>query len=158
MFYQQIKYLAQHNEILFENVFIDGNKIEANANRYTFVWKKAIYKNGEKMFSKIVALIEYVNVEELTEFIIEKETLIENIDAILDWLSLEKQNRKIEFVHGIGKRKSKIQKWTEQLIEYKQRQEKYDSSKKILSKRNSYSKTDTDATFMHMKVKKIICF
>ncbi|SFB44646.1 hypothetical protein SAMN04488528_10607 [Clostridium frigidicarnis] len=38
-----------------------------------------------------------------------------------------------------------------QLIEYKQRQEKYDSSKKILSKRNSYSKIDTDATFMHMK-------
>ncbi|SFB44639.1 hypothetical protein SAMN04488528_10606 [Clostridium frigidicarnis] len=62
------------------------------------------------MFSKIVALIEDVNVEELTEFIIEKETLIENIDAILDWLSLEKQNRNIEFVHGIGKRKSKIQK------------------------------------------------
>ncbi|AOR23575.1 IS1182 family transposase [Clostridium taeniosporum] len=151
LFYQQAKYLAEQKEILFENVFIDGTKIEANANRYTFVWKKSIYKNEEKMFDKIVALIEDVNVEELKDFIIGKETLIENIDAILDWLSLEKQNRNIEFVHGIGKRKSKIQKWTEQLIEYKQRQEKYDSSKEILSKRNSYSKTDTDATFMHMK-------
>src|SRR5476649_154071 len=30
LFYQQVKYLARHNEILFENVFIDGTKIEAN--------------------------------------------------------------------------------------------------------------------------------
>ena len=59
--------------------------------------------------------------------------------------------RNIEFVHGIGKRKTKIQKWTEQLSEYKERQEKYNLSKGIFSKRNSYSKTDTDATFMHMK-------
>jgi len=64
---------------------------------------------------------------------------------------LAKQNRNIDFVHGIGKRKTKIQKWTEQLREYKERQEKYNCSKKIFAKRNSYSKTDTDATFMHMK-------
>ncbi len=40
LFYQQVNYLANQNEILFENAFIDGTKIEANANRYTFVWKK----------------------------------------------------------------------------------------------------------------------
>ena len=43
LFYQQVNYLSKQNEILFENVFIDGTKIEANANRYTFVWKKSIY-------------------------------------------------------------------------------------------------------------------
>lgn len=151
LFYQQVNYLADQNEILFENVFIDGTKIEANANRYTFVWKKAIYKNEEKMFDKVVTLIENINVEELREFTIQKETLIEDIDKILEWLLLEKGKRKIEFVHGIGKRKTTIQKWTEQLSEYRERQEKYNCSKKILSKRNSYSKTDNDATFMHMK-------
>lgn len=151
LFYQQVNYLADRNEILFENVFIDGTKIEANANRYTFVWKKSIYKNEEKMFNKIVALVENLNVEELKEFTVQKETLLENINKILGWLLLEKKNRNIEFVHGIGKRKTTIQKWTEQLIEYKERQEKYNYSKKILSKRNSYSKTDPDATFMHMK-------
>jgi transposase len=147
LFYQQGNYLAKQNEILFENVFINGTKIEANANRYTFVWKKSIYKNEEKMFDKIVMLIEDINHTKVKEFIIEKETLVKNIE----WLSLEKQNRNIEFVHGIGKRKTKLQKWTEQLREYKERQEKYNCSKKIFSKRNSYSKTDTDATFMHMK-------
>ncbi len=79
MFYQQVKYLAEQNEILFENVFIDGTKIEANTNRYTFVWKKAIYKNEEKMFDKIVMLIQDINVSEIAEFIIEKETLLKNI-------------------------------------------------------------------------------
>ena len=79
MFYQQVNYLAKQNEILFENVFIDGTKIEANANCYTFVWKKSIYKNEEKMFNKIVMLIEDINVTEITEFIMEKETLLKNI-------------------------------------------------------------------------------
>ncbi|WP_160693480.1 IS1182 family transposase, partial [Clostridium sp. C2-6-12] len=151
LFYQQVNYLASQNEILFENAFIDGTKIEANANRYTFVWKKTIVKNEEKMFGKLLVLLENINLEELNEFTLQKETLIDDIDKILHWLVCEKKKRNIEFVHGIGKRKTKIQKWTEQLSEYKERQEKYNLSKRIFSKRNSYSKTDTDATFMHMK-------
>ncbi|CUU46557.1 transposase [Clostridium beijerinckii] len=151
LFYQQVNYLANQNEILFENAFIDGTKIEANANRYTFVWKKTILKNEEKMFDKILVLLENINLGELKKFTVQKETLIDDIDKILQWLEYEKKKRNLEFVHGIGKRKTKIQKWTEQLYEYKERQEKYNLSKKIFSKRNSYSKTDPDATFMHMK-------
>ncbi|MCR3761934.1 IS1182 family transposase [Clostridium felsineum] len=151
LFYQQVNYLAKEKELLFENVFIDGTKIEANANRYTFVWKKAIYKNEGKMFDKIIALVKNINLERLMEFTIERETLIDDINKILQWLLFEKEKRNIEFVHGIGKRKTAIQKWIEQLSQYKERQEKYNLSKKIFSKRNSYSKTDTDATFMHMK-------
>ena len=151
LFYQQVKYLATQKEILFENVFIDGTKIEANANRYTFVWKKAILKNEAKMFQKILALFETINIEELKDFTVQNETLMDDIDKVLQWLLFEKDKRNIEFVHGIGKRKTKIQKWTEQLTEYKERQEKYNFSKNMFSKRNSYSKTDPDATFMHMK-------
>ncbi len=151
LFYQQVNYLATKNEILFENAFIDGTKIEANANRYTFVWKKAILKNEGKMFDKILVLLEAINIEELERFTVEKETIVDDINKILQWLASEKKKRNIEFVHGIGKRKTKIQKWTEQLSEYKERQERYNLSKKLFSKRNSYSKTDPDATFMHMK-------
>jgi len=151
LFYQQVNYLATQNEILFENVFIDGTKIEANANRYTFVWKKAILKNEGKMFNKILVLLETINIEELKQFTVEKETMIDDIIKILEWLASEKMKKNIEFVHGIGKRKTKIQKWTEQLTEYKERQERYNFSKNLFSNRNSYSKTDPDATFMHMK-------
>ncbi|OOP75170.1 hypothetical protein CBEIBR21_03095 [Clostridium beijerinckii] len=134
LFYQQVNYLANQNEMLFENAFIDGTKIEANANRYTFVWKKAILKNEEKMFDKILVLLENINIEELKKITVQKETLIDDIDKIFQWLEYEKKKRNIEFVHGIGKRKTKIQKWTEQLSDYKERQEKYNLSKKYFQK------------------------
>ena len=96
LFYQQVKYLAAQKEILFENVFIDGTKIEANANRYTFVWKKTICKNEEKMFNKILTLVENINLEEVREFIVQKETLLDDIDKILKWLLYEKEKRNIQ--------------------------------------------------------------
>ena len=50
LFYQLVEYLKQNNEIEYENLFVDGTKIEANANKYTFVWKKAVSKNVTKMY------------------------------------------------------------------------------------------------------------
>ena len=49
LFYQLINKLIELNEIDLENVFIDGTKIESNANKYTFVWKKAVNKFYEKL-------------------------------------------------------------------------------------------------------------
>ena len=45
--------LKDFGEISGEEIFIDGTKIEANANKYTFVWKKAVTKNMAKRFEKI---------------------------------------------------------------------------------------------------------
>lgn len=151
LFYQQVKYLFNQDAILFDNLFIDGTKIEANANKYTFVWKKSINKNEEKMLIKIKDIVADINLKELTNFEIEKEGLISSIEDILKWLERLKSERSIEYVKGIGKRKTQIQKWSEKLLEYKERQEKYNSSKVLMENRNSYSKTDVDATFMHMK-------
>ena len=91
LFYQQVNYLATQNEFLFENGFINGTKIEANANHYTFVWKKAILKNEGKMFDKILVLLETINLEELKQFTVEKETMIDDIINILQWLESEKR-------------------------------------------------------------------
>ncbi|MFL0195857.1 hypothetical protein ACJDU8_09820 [Clostridium sp. WILCCON 0269] len=57
----------------------------------------------------------------------------------------------MEFVRGIGKRKTKLQKLKEELEDYYERQEKYNTHNQLFDGRNSYSKTDPDATFMHMK-------
>ena len=45
--------LADLGEVSFEKsaVFIDGTKIEANANKYTFVWKKGVLKNRDRLWS-----------------------------------------------------------------------------------------------------------
>ena len=45
--------------VSLQEVFIDGTKIEANANRYTFVWGKAIKTNKAKMQVQLKELWEY---------------------------------------------------------------------------------------------------
>jgi transposase len=40
LFYEVVRFLGRMGEVKFENYFIDGTMIEANANRYTAVWKK----------------------------------------------------------------------------------------------------------------------
>lgn len=112
LFYQQVKYLFYQDEILFDNLFIDGTKIEANANKYTFVWKKSISKNEEKMFIKVKELVSEINLKELTNFDIEKEDLVSSIENILKWLEKIKIERNIEYVKGIGKEKLKFKNGT----------------------------------------------
>lgn len=55
------------------------------------------------------------------------------------------------FVSGKGRRKSKLQKYVESLNDFIEKQSKYDSYNNIFNGRNSFSKTDNDATFMRMK-------
>lgn len=151
LFYQMVKYLHNIDEIKFENLFVDGTKIEANANRYTFVWKKVVNKNEAKMFMKIQSCVEEINQAYMKNFIVNKETLLADIKTVLSYLEDKRQEEQIEFVHGIGKRKSKLQKYMEGLQVFYERQEKYDTHNRLFEGRNSYSKTDPDATFMHMK-------
>jgi transposase len=151
LFYQMVKYLNQIGEVNFENLFVDGTKIEANANRYTFVWKKVVNQNEAKMHVKIQSSIEKINQAYQTSFKITKETLMDDLKVVLAYLENKRQQEQIEFVCGIGKRKSKIQKLMEELRTFQERQEQYNIHNQIFEGRNSYSKTDPDATFMHMK-------
>ena len=151
LFYQMVNALYKMGEIRFENVFIDGTKIEANANRYTFVWKRAVNKNELMMYERVKSLVSEINLVEIKDFTVLAGSLTTDIVKVLDYLNDKKVSEKIEFVQGIGKRKTQLQKWIEQLSEYIVRQEKYNESNLLFQGRNSYSKTDTDATFMHMK-------
>jgi len=151
LFYQMVQYLHNIGEVTFENLFVDGTKIEANANRYTFVWKKVVNKNEAKMFAKIQSCLEAINLAYVVNLKVAKETILEDLKAALAYLEEKRQQEQIEFVQGIGKRKSKLQKFTETMQEFYNRQEKYDAHNQLFNGRNSYSKTDPDATFMHMK-------
>jgi transposase, IS4 family len=151
LFYQMVQHLHAIGEVKFENIFIDGTKIEANANRYTFVWEKTVQKNEAKMFEKIQTCIEEINQTYGTQLTVTKETLIKDLASALSYLEEKRQQEQIEFVHGIGKRKTVLQKFTEELQIFYERQEKYNAINQLFEGRNSYSKTDPDATFMHMK-------
>lgn len=151
LFYQLVQLLYSLGEIRFENLFVDGTKIEANANKYTFVWKKVVNKNEAKMFIKIQSCVESINLTYMTDFFVNKETLIYDIEKILKYLEEKRTKEQVQFVHGIGKRKSKLQRFTEELEIFYERQKNYNSHNHLFEGRNSYSKTDPDATFMHMK-------
>jgi len=151
LFYQLVQKLCELGEVKYENVFVDGTKIEANANRYTFVWKKAVEKNEAKMLLKVQALAEEMEKLYLTEFKVSKETINEDMEKMVLFLSRKQQEEGIEFVSGKGRRKSNVQKLLEALYSCQARQQSYDESNATFDGRNSYSKTDKDATFMRMK-------
>jgi transposase len=152
LFYQFIRALNELGEIEYKNIFIDGTKIEANANKYSFVWKKATTKLEKRLSDNIHTFIEKMNAEYLTTFKVSpKKTNLELLEVVLQFLNEKKKEKKIEFVSGTGKRKTALQKQIETLQEYIEKQKKYDSYNKIFDGRNSFSKTDHDATFMHMK-------
>ena len=87
----------------------------------------------------------------MTSFTVSNEYIVADLMKILQYLEEKQKEDNVEFVYGIGKRKSELQRFTEKFLEFKERQEKYDISNKLFVGRNSYSKTDSDATFMHMK-------
>lgn len=144
LFYQFVEKLYEMKEIEFKNLFVDGTKIEANANRYTFVWKKVIKKNLDKLNQKIANIL---------PIIAERYGLCETIDLekCYEHLLLQAQWANLAFVHGKGKKKTQLQRDIETIAEYMNKQNEYFSHLGKLGNRNSYSKTDIDATFMHMK-------
>ena len=138
-------------EISGETVFIDGTKIEAAANKYTFVWKKAVTKNQTKLLIKLADFV--AECEQLYDLkIVYGDTVkMKHVKKLRKKLYALKQSESVVFVHGIGKRKTPLQKSMETLEDYLSRLKKYNHQIHICGGRNSYSKTDHDATFMRMK-------
>ncbi|MBR3808513.1 MAG: IS1182 family transposase [Lachnospiraceae bacterium] len=151
LFYQIVRRLALMGELSLETVFIDGTKLEACANKYTFVWRKSIGKWEEKMFQKIETAIQMLNYEYTKAFSISKENRTSDLQCIVDFLDGYCAENRILFVYGRGKRKSIHQKYQELFRRFLDRQLLYDLHHSRFCGRNSYSKTDVDATFMHMK-------
>ena len=152
LFNQFIVKLYENNELELKNLFIDGTKIEANANKYTFVWKKTVSKNEIKLGEAIKLFIKSINDKFNKNFSIVENTLkCKLLNEILEFLNSIKLSSNIEFVYGKGKRKTELQKLIEEANKYLERQSKYDLYNSIFNGRNSFSKTDIDATFMNMK-------
>ena len=144
-------FLYDIGEISGESIFIDGTKIEAYANKYTFVWKKAITKNMAKLLIKIADLVQ--ECEELygIRLVYKNVVKMKHVKKLRKKLYAIKKSEGIEFVHGCGKRKSPLQKSIEKLEEYLSKFKEYNKKVYTCGSRNSYSKTDVDATFMRMK-------
>lgn len=138
-------------EVSGDAIFIDGTKIEACANKYTFVWKKAVTKNQAKLLLKIAELVAECEGLYGIKLIYQNHVRIKHVKKLRKKLYALKQEENIEFVHGQGKRKTPLQRSIEKLEEYLNKLKEYTQKIHHCGERNSYSKTDKDATFMRMK-------
>ena len=144
LFYQLVDRLCVLGEVRFRNMFVDGTKLEANANRYTFVWKKAVEKNLKKLTAKIEAQLPVIAER---YGMVSCVTIEDAYEALVSHAAMTG----LEFVHCSGKRKTQLQKDIELLGGFLAKKEEYLGHLGKMKHRNSYSKTDTDATFMRMK-------
>ena len=149
------KKIFETEHVDLQHLYIDGSKFEANANKYSWVWKKATKKSRYRLFGKITTLFEEIN-EELSctgmKLCINSEYAPEYLKEAAGQYAEVWQINEAMFVHGRGHRKTTQQRHYEKLKEYAAKMEEYVEKIKICGEdRNSYSKTDHSATFMRIK-------
>lgn len=148
VFSQVVLLLVDTGHVDLQSVYTDGTKIEANANKFSFVWGKAIQKNIGRMKERLDELWDYTEQ-------VAKEDIANVVKPDLTDISPEKVDETIDLINGAldGKEidKKKKQQLNYAKKNYAENLRKNKDKLEILEGRNSYSKTDTDATFMRMK-------
>ena len=137
---------------LQKRIYVDGTKLEANANKYSFVWGKQVKKQKGKLEDKINEVIKYIEskIKEESNDSDDSEAIEVDIEKLKE--KVNELNKKINDIAIEKREKNKLltkikhleNKLLPKLEEYREKEEK-------LSGRNSYSKTDVDATFMRKK-------
>ena len=145
LFAQFIRLLSELDSVTMDEVYIDGTKLEANANRYTFVWRKNVERGMKKLKEQYPAFRELL-----------AQGLLPGADTLKDTellaaLAEKCKEEEVRFVSGKGHRKPKLQKAFETCETFCAKRHEYEKQMSVLGERNSYSKTDSDATFMRMK-------
>lgn len=166
LFEQMIHLLIEQNYITMENYFLDGTKIEADANKYSFVWKKATKNFEGKLKAKIQETIQHIQEVTESECIqsIASELEEDVTPAHLETIALEleiqvnaltdtiKAEEDVTMRKDIRSQRSVLKKPLKLIREnFLPRMDKYQKQHEIFGDRNSFSKTDHDATFMRMK-------
>lgn len=149
VFSQVVLMLHEAGHLDIKDICTDGTKIEANANRYTFVWARSIQRNRARIAEQLEQMWKYaekVAREELTDTQpcdlekLDPHQVAQTIEAIDEALKShpeaeKKQKQKVKYAR---------KNWPDKLRQYRNQEE-------VLDGRNSYSRTDLDATFMRMK-------
>ena len=141
--------LAELGHVTLDTYFLDGTKIEANANKYTFTWRKSTEKNREKLRARIGALMD--EIDDLND---EEDRLFGDMpepgEVTAD--DVEEVARRINERLKEAPKDGALKK-AKRLVEkdYLPRMQRYERDLADMGGRKSLSKTDRDATFMRMK-------
>ena len=149
VFGQVVELLVEEGLISIKNIYTDGTKIEANANKYTFVWGKAIKTSKERIAHQLDELWDYTQKLAEDEMSSEEKPDFKEIDKEKVNQTIEKIDKALEGKPVCKKVKQKLnyakKNWPSKLEEYAEKEAIMGEN------RNSYSKTDPGATFMRMK-------
>ena len=148
---QLVVLLHERGLLSLEAAFIDGTKIEANANKYSFVWKKATAKKTDKLLKRIHDELPAKLKEVGIRFHVPEKIAVRQLKKLRKRIHARIKADGIELVSGKGKRKTRLQRLSEWVDQCLAKLKQYTNDIHICGNRNSYSKTDHDATFMHMK-------
>ncbi len=100
-------YIFTQENVDIDHVYIDGTKIEANANKYSWVWKKSCITSVSKEFEKITRTFQEAN-ETVLQYlglklgVREKYTVEYLAEMLEEFLKVTDMNQD-EFVHGSGR-------------------------------------------------------
>lgn len=150
------RYIFGSEHVDLDHVYIDGTKMEANANKYSWVWKNACITARTRLYTHITELLNNINDNVMLLESIRYDTReiyeIEYLETILNDFRGRYSINESTFVYGKGKRKTQNQRFYELLSTYLAKLKDYAYKVKTCGeKRNSFSKTDKDATFMRIK-------
>lgn len=154
VFTQLVIILAEKGFITLDVEYIDGTKIESKANRYTFVWRKTTEKNRTRLMDKIKALLEQIDetiAQENVQDNNRQDFTSADLMTIADELNQSLRKEPEPATKEEKQQRKEKEKQIKQLKEHAGQLDEYDEKLRILGDRNSYSKTDHDATFMRMK-------
>ena len=146
VFTQVVRLLHEEGFVSLKVQYIDGTKIESVANKYTFVWRGSVEKYDARLKAKTEALLRQI----------EQNHAIENREnPVPEELTAEEVTKRVERIKekvdadNLGKEERKALKQIE--TDSVPRMNRYREQLETMGSRNSYSKTDPDATFMRMK-------
>jgi transposase len=146
VFTQVVELLHEEGFVSLKVQYVDGTKIESVANKYTFVWRGSVEKHDAKLKAKTEALLSQI----------EQNHAIETQEnPVGEGLTAEEVSNRVERIKAkVGKEEmSKEERKAIKQIETDAvpRMKRYKEQIETMGGRNSYSKTDPEATFMRMK-------
>lgn len=154
VFASLMEWLVEEGYVKMENYFVDGTKVGANSNPHKVVWAKRTKRYKEKLQQQIETLLD--EIEQVNECENE-EYGEENLEELGEHshITAEKLKQKVAELNEALKNQpeeGELKKAVKQL-EQKDlpRLEKYEEQERLLDGRNSYSKTDPDASSLRMK-------
>lgn len=156
VFTELLDFLHGKGYISYQDFFVDGTKLEANAGRYTYVWQKNTTRYKAAVKERVTKLLQ--EIDKLNQAEDEKYGDVEQPESgrETDITSDELQ----ELAAGLSEhltsisdkmKKRKLKTRAGRLKKEAVKLAKYEAQEDLLDGRNSYAKTDTDATFMRMK-------